>query len=123
MAATWDRNLVRKIGEVFGKNCVAANVNMLLAPSVNLLRNPLCGRNYEYFSEDPILAGELGAEFINGIQSMGVGTSLKHFAMNHQELYRRVVNVECDERTMRELYLRVFEIIVKKSNPTSVMCA
>ncbi len=123
MAATWDRALVREIGEVFGRNCVAAGINMLLSPAVNLLRNPLCGRNYEYFSEDPILAGELGAEFINGIQSMGVGTSLKHFAMNHQELYRGVVNAECDERTMREMYLRVFEIVIKKSNPTSVMCA
>lgn len=123
MAASWDRQLVREIGVGFAKNCIEAGIDMILAPSVNLLRNPLCGRNYEYFSEDPVLAGELSAEFINGVQSEGVGTSLKHFAMNHQERFRNVVNAECDERTIREMYLRVFEIAVKKSNPTSVMCA
>lgn len=123
LAASWNRELVNRVGHGFGKNCVEAGVDMLLAPSVNLHRNPLCGRNYEYFSEDPLLAGELAAEYINGVQAEGVGTSLKHYAMNHQERFRTVLNVESDERTMRELYLRVFEIAVKKSNPTSIMCA
>lgn len=123
MASTWDRELINEVGHVLGRNCVAHGIDMLLAPSVNLHRNPLCGRNYEYFSEDPLLGGEIGAEYIKGIQAEGVGTSLKHFAMNSQERFRGYVNSECDERTMREMYLRVFEIIVKKANPTSVMCA
>ena len=123
MASTWDRELIKEVGVGLGKSCKAHNVDMLLAPAVNLHRNPLCGRNYEYFSEDPYLAGELAAEYVNGIQSEGVGTSLKHYAMNHQERFRSEVNVNVDERTMRELYLRVFEIVVKKSQPTSIMCA
>ena len=123
LAATWNRDMVYKVGEQLGLNCRKQEVDVLLAPGVNMMRLPNCGRNYEYFSEDPVLAGELAAEYINGVQSKGVGTSLKHYAVNNQELFRRVVNAEVDERTLREYYLRVFEIALSKSNPTSVMCA
>lgn len=123
LAMTWNRELVYEVGTALAENCIAHDVDMLLAPATNLYRNPLCGRNYEYFSEDPYLAGELTAEYINGIQSEGVGTSLKHFCANSQERARGVINSEMDERTLRELYLRHFETIIRKSNPTSVMCA
>lgn len=123
LAMTWNRALVYEVGTALAENCIAHDVDMLLAPATNLYRNPLCGRNYEYFSEDPYLAGELTAEYINGIQSEGVGTSLKHFCANSQERARGVINSEMDERTLRELYLRQFESVVKKSNPTSIMCA
>lgn len=123
LAATWNRDLVYEVGTALGESCIAHEVDMLLAPATNLYRNPLCGRNYEYFSEDPYLAGELTAEYINGIQSEGVGTSLKHFCANTQERDRGVINSEMDERTLRELYLKPFEIILQKSEPTSVMCA
>lgn len=122
-AATWNREIVRKVGNQLGLNCRARGVNMILAPAVNIHRSPLCGRNYEYFSEDPYLAGELGAEYVSGVQEKGVGTSLKHFAANHQENFRGVVNAEIDERTLREIYLPVFETIVKRANPTTIMCA
>lgn len=123
LAMTWNRNLVYEVGKGLAENCIAHNVDMLLAPGVNLYRNPLCGRNYEYFSEDPYLAGELGAAYINGMQEHGVGTSLKHFIANTQERARSVINSEMDERTMRELYLKPFEMIVQKANPTTIMCA
>lgn len=123
LAATWNRKLVYEVGEGLAESCVAHDVDMLLAPGVNLYRNPLCGRNYEYFSEDPYLAGELGAAYINGIQDHGVGSSLKHYIANTQERARGVINSEMDERTMRELYLKPFEIILQKAAPTTVMCA
>lgn len=96
---------------------------MLLAPAVNMKRTPHCGRNFEYFSEDPYLSGIMGAEFINGIQSQNVGTSLKHYAVNSQEINRGTINAEVDERTLREYYLKVFEVLLENCNPTSVMCA
>jgi len=122
-AATWNSELVEKGANQLALNCIARGISMILAPGVNIVRSPLCGRNYEYFSEDPFLSGELGASYIKGVQDFGVGTSVKHYAANQQENLRRVVNAEISERALREIYLAVFEIIVKKTNPTSVMCA
>lgn len=122
-AATWNTDLVEKGGNQLALNCIARGVSMILAPGVNIVRSPLCGRNYEYFSEDPYLSGEMGAAYIKGVQDYGVGTSVKHYAANQQENHRRVVNAEISERALREVYLAVFETIVKKTNPTTVMCA
>ena len=123
MGSTWNRELVYETGKAIARDCREEGIDMLLAPGVNMKRTPFCGRNFEYFSEDPILSGELGAAFINGVQDMGVGTSLKHFAANNQEIGRSSISVEVDERTLREYYLKPFEIAVKKANPVSVMCA
>lgn len=123
LAATWDRDQVKRAAKILALNCLYVGVSMLLAPAVNIVRGPLCGRNYEYFSEDPYLAGELGAVYVDGLQENGVGTCVKHFACNQQENHRRVVNVEVAERALREIYLAVFEKIVKQSNPTSMMSA
>ena len=107
-AASFDRELLYKMGETLGEECRAENVAVLLGPAVNMKRSPLCGRNFEYFSEDPYLAGELAASYINGVQSKGVGTSIKHFAVNSQEKHRMTVSSEVDERTLREIYLPAF---------------
>ena len=123
VGASWNREIAFKMGEYIARDCIRLDKNMILGPGVNMKRIDLCGRNFEYFSEDPVLSGELAAGYINGVQSKGVGTSLKHFAVNNQELNRLYLNAEIDERTMREIYLKAFEIAVKKSNPTSVMCA
>ena len=122
-AATWNTELIEKGGNQLALNCIARGISMILAPGVNIVRSPLCGRNYEYFSEDPYLSGEMGAAYVKGVEDYGVGTSVKHYAANQQENHRRVVNAEISERTLREIYLAVFETIVKKTNPTSVMCA
>ncbi len=122
-AATWNPELIREMAHHLALNCHARDVKMLLAPAVNIQRSPLCGRNFEYYSEDPFLTGEIGAAYINGLQEYGVGTSLKHFAANQQENLRGVINAELAERPLREIYLAVFEHILKKSNPTSIMCA
>lgn len=123
VGATWDKELVYKMGEALGDECIEHGIDMLLAPGINIKRTPLCGRNFEYFSEDPLIAGELGAAYINGLQSRGVGASLKHYALNNQEIDRNTVSVEIDLRVMREIYLKGFEIAVKKSKPQSVMCS
>lgn len=123
LGATWNRTLVRKVGNAIADDCSKIGVEMILGPGINMKRTPRCGRNFEYFSEDPYLSGELGAEYINGVQERGIGTSLKHYAVNNQEIDRHIVSVEIDERTLREYYLKPFEIVCKKSNPTSVMCA
>ncbi len=123
LAATWNRECAFMMGKSIANDCIKNDVDMILAPGVNIKRTALCGRNFEYFSEDPILSGEMASEYINGVQSLGVGTSLKHFAVNNQEEDRLFLNAEVDERTLRELYLKAFEIAVKKSRPTSVMCA
>ncbi|WP_346909965.1 beta-glucosidase [Faecalicatena orotica] len=120
---SFDRNLLREMGEALGKECQAEDVAILLGPGVNMKRSPLCGRNFEYFSEDPYLAGELAAAYIKGIQSQNIGTSLKHFAANNQEFERRVSSSEIDERTLREIYLPAFEIAVRKACPWTVMCS
>lgn len=123
LGATWNTELVYKAGAAVAKDCKAEGIDVLLAPAVNMKRTPRCGRNFEYYAEDPVLAGMLGAAFINGVQDAGVGTSLKHYAVNNQEIERGTVNAEVDERTLREYYLKVFEILLANSNPTSIMCA
>lgn len=121
--ASWDVEMLKKMGEGIAEDCIEHGVSMILAPGINVKRHILCGRNFEYISEDPCVNGELGAAYISGVQGKGVATSLKHFAANSQEIDRLVVNAEIDERTLREIYLRGFEIAVKKSAPESVMCA
>ncbi|HVN52992.1 MAG TPA: glycoside hydrolase family 3 C-terminal domain-containing protein [Anaerolineaceae bacterium] len=122
-ASTWDLDLVREMGAAIGQECVALGVDVLLGPSNNMKRTPLCGRNFEYFSEDPFLSGELSASWIDGVQSQGVGASLKHFAANNQEYQRLCIDARIDERTLREIYLAAFETAVKKARPWTVMCA
>ncbi len=123
LASTWDVDLIQKMGEALAEECIALNVDVLLGPGANMKRSPLGGRNFEYFSEDPYLAGEMAASIINGIQSKGVGTSLKHYAANNQEFQRFSINAEVDERTLREIYLPAFETAVKKAKPWTVMCS
>ena len=120
-AASWDPELLYEMGVALGKKCLKEEVGVLLGPGINMKRSPLCGRNFEYFSEDPVLAGELAAGFINGVQSMGVGTSLKHFCANSQETRRMTCDSVVDERALREIYLTAFEIAVKKAQPWTVM--
>ena len=122
-AASFDRDLLYRIGEALGRECHAQDVDILLGPGVNMKRSPLCGRNFEYFSEDPFLAGELGAAYVQGVQSQGVGASLKHFFANNQETRRMDVSAEIDERTLREIYLPAFETVVKKAQPWTVMAS
>lgn len=123
VGSTWDVELVEKMGKALAKDCIRHNIDMILGPGVNIKRQVLCGRNFEYISEDPILAGEIAAAYINGLQSLGVSASLKHFAANNQEKYRLTTSVDADIRTLMEIYLKAFEIAVKKSSPASVMCA
>ncbi|HEY8718061.1 glycoside hydrolase family 3 C-terminal domain-containing protein [Pengzhenrongella sp.] len=123
LASTWDVELLTRVGAALGDECRAQQVAVLLGPGVNMKRSPLCGRNFEYFSEDPLLAGELGASLVRGIQSRGVGTSLKHFAANNQETERMSVSAEVDERTLREIYLPAFERVVTTAKPWTVMCS
>ncbi|GAB6902355.1 glycoside hydrolase family 3 C-terminal domain-containing protein [Kineosporia succinea] len=121
--STWDPELLHEMGEALGRESRAFGVDVLLGPGVNIKRSPLCGRNFEYFSEDPVLAGELGAAWVNGVQSQGVGASLKHFAANNQETERMRVSAEVDERTLREIYLPAFEHTVKTANPATIMAS
>ena len=123
LGSCWDVENAYRMGEGIGDDCIEHGVNMILGPAVNIKRYLLCGRNFEYVSEDPVLAGEIVSGYINGVQSRGVATSLKHFALNSQERYRIDASSDVDERTMREIYLRAFEIAVEKSNPVSIMCA
>lgn len=120
-ACSWDTDLIYKMGEALGDECRKEQVSVLLGPGTNIKRSPLCGRNFEYFSEDGLLAGEMSAAFINGVQSKGIGTSLKHYAANNQETRRMTVNAVVDERTLRETYLLPFEIAVKKAQPWTIM--
>jgi beta-glucosidase len=123
LASTWDVDLIHQLGEALAEECIALNVDILLGPGANMKRSPLGGRNFEYFSEDPYLAGEMAASIINGIQSQGVGTSLKHYAANNQEFQRFSISAEVDERTLREIYLPAFEKAVKQAQPWTVMCS
>ena len=122
-ASSWDPGLLQAMGQALAEEAIALNVNVLLGPGANMKRSPLGGRNFEYFSEDPFLAGEMAAALIEGIQSKGVGTSLKHFAANNQEFRRFAISAEVDERSLREIYLPAFEQAVKKGKPWTVMCA
>lgn len=123
LGSSWDTALLEEVGAAIAEECLAQDVSILLGPGVNMKRTPLCGRNFEYFSEDPILAGEMGAALVRGVQSRGVGTSLKHYACNNQEWERMWISAEVDERTLREIYLRAFERVVKKAKPWTVMCS
>jgi beta-glucosidase len=123
LACSFDRELVEKVGAALGEECLAEDISILLGPAVNIKRSPLCGRNFEYFSEDPYLTSEMAIAYINGVQSKGVGTSLKHFAANNQEDLRLSVDVQADERTLREIYFPGFEWAIKKAHPWTVMCA
>ncbi len=122
LSQTWNLDFARQMGECLGDDCIELGVDILLAPGVNIKRNPLCGRNFEYVSEDPLLAGLFGKEYINGVQSRGVGTSLKHYCANNSEFGRLWVSSEIDERTLREIYLQPFRIACQ-ANPTTIMCS
>jgi beta-glucosidase len=123
LACSWDVDLAAEVGTAIGLEAVDQGVGVVLGPGVNMKRNPLCGRNFEYFSEDPYLAGKLAAAWIRGLQTTGTGASLKHFALNNQELKRMTTDVRVDERALHEYYLPAFEIAVRESDPATVMCA
>ena len=123
LASSWDIALVEEVGQAIAEECLALDAQVLLGPGVNIKRTPLCGRNFEYYSEDPVISGEVGSAFIRGVQSKGVGTSLKHYACNNQEFERMTISAEVDARTLREVYLAAFERIVKKAQPWTVMSA
>jgi len=123
VACSWDRELTERLGAALGEECLAEKVSILLGPGTNIKRSPLCGRNFEYFSEDPYLSAEMAASHIKGVQNQGIGTSLKHFAANNQECRRMTINALVDERTLREIYLASFEGAVAKSEPWTVMCS
>jgi beta-glucosidase len=123
MAATWNEELIEKLGAGIGAEARANDVSLLLAPGLNIKRHPLGGRNFEYYSEDPLLAGKIAAAFVRGVQSQGVGATLKHFAVNNQEHRRMSIDARVSERALREIYLRGFEIAVKESSPQAVMSA
>ena len=120
-SCSWDDDLLFEEGVAMAEECLKEKVSVILGPGTNIKRAPTCGRNFEYFSEDPLLAGKCSAAIINGVQSKGVGTSLKHFACNSQEAFRMVLNEVIDERTMREIYFPAFEIAVKEAQPWTIM--
>ena len=122
-ACSFDRDLLEKMGERIGDECQAEDLSVILGPAVNIKRSPLCGRNFEYFSEDPYLASQMAAAHIKGVQSKNVGTSIKHFAANNQEHRRMSCSSEVDERTLREIYLAAFETAIKEAKPDTVMCS
>lgn len=122
-ACSFDRELLQTLGETLGEECQAQDVSVILGPAVNIKRSPLCGRNFEYFSEDPYLASEMAAAHIKGVQSKNIGTSIKHFAANNQEYRRMSCSSEMDERTFREIYLGAFETAIKEGKPDTVMCS
>ncbi len=122
-ALSWDRALLEEIGAAISQEAIAYNVDAILGPGLNIKRSPLCGRNFEYYSEDPYLSGQLGAAFVKGVQSKGVGACVKHFAANSQEYKRFSSNDHIDERTLREIYLPAFEQAIKEAKPQMVMCA
>ncbi len=120
-ACSWDPDLIEFMGKALADECLKEKVSVILGPGMNIKRAPTCGRNFEYFSEDPVLAGKMAAGLVKGVQSKGVGTSLKHYACNSQEAYRMIVDEVVDERALRELYLTAFEIAVKEAKPWTVM--
>jgi len=122
-ASSWDEELMFNMGVALSKECLAEDVSVLLGPGANIKRSPLCGRNFEYISEDPYLTGKMGASLVRGVQSNGIGTSLKHFALNNQEYRRMAIESVVDDRALREIYLPGFETIIKEAQPWTVMCA
>lgn len=123
MASSFNPDALQKLGETLGEECQAEHISILLGPGVNMKRSPLCGRNFEYFSEDPYLAGKLAASYVRGVQSKGIGVSVKHFAANNQEYRRMSVSAVVDERALREIYLAAFETVVKEAKPWTLMCS
>src|SRR5690606_30420126 len=123
LGASWDPELARRVGEAIGREAAIEDVAVVLGPGVNIKRSVLCGRNFEYFSEDPILASDMGSGVVRGIQSQGVGASLKHFAANNQETDRMRVSSDVDPRPLREIYLRAFQGVVEDTQPWTVMCS
>lgn len=123
LASSWDQELIGRVGEALGKEAKAEQVSVVLGPAVNIKRSPLCGRNFEYYSEDPFLSSRMAASFIKGVQGQGIGISIKHFAVNNQEHRRLVLNAEVDKRTLREIYLASFEYAVKEAKPWTIMSA
>lgn len=120
-ASSFDRDLLEELGEIIGNECQAENISTILGPAMNIKRSPLCGRNFEYYSEDPLVSSEMASAFVRGVQSKSVGTSPKHFMANNQEYHRMTSSSEMDERTMREIYLASFESVVKKEKPWTIM--
>lgn len=123
LAQTWNRELAAQVGAAIAAEAKAAQVAVVLGPGINLKRSPLGGRNFEYFSEDPVLTAHLATAWVNGLQSRGVGASLKHFAANNQETDRMRVSADIDSRTLHELYLRAFRSVVRQAQPWTVMCS
>ena len=123
LASSWNPGLLAEVGRAIAEECLDQGVSTILGPGVNIKRTPLCGRNFEYFSEDPCLTGELAAAFIRGVQETGIAASLKHYAANSQEYRRLTISSEVDERALREIYLKAFEITVKKARPATIMCS
>src|ERR687894_1073590 len=123
LGSSWNPNLFNEVGQALAREARACGVSVVLGPGINMKRSPLCGRNFEYVAEDPWLTGELATAMVQGLQSLGVGTSLKHYAANNQETDRLRVSAEVDERTLREIYLPAFERVVTSAQPWTVMCA